>query len=92
MISFDGAWGKRLLGAFKSSYKRKTYQDRFFKLKPPGSTIQYFYSSLSVAQFSFKGSFIVAQSSHVVINDFSVEEKNNIEVLERLSSDIITLK
>ena len=92
LISFAKPRGKRLLGAFESSYKRKTYQDRSFKLKPRGSAIQYFYSSLGMARFSFKWSSIIALSLWLVINDFSAEEKNNVEVLERPSSNIITLK
>ena len=54
--------------------------------------IPYFYHSLGVAWFPFKWSNIVAPSSRVVINEFSVEEKDSVETLEKLSSDIITLK
>ena len=92
LISFAGVRGKRLLGAFESSYKMKTYQDQVFKLKPKASMIPYFYHSSGIARFPFKWSNIVAPSPRVVINDFSLEEKDSVETLERLSSDIITLK
>ena len=92
LISFARVWRKRLLGAFESSYKKKTYHDRFFKLKARGSATQYFYRFLGVAQFPLRWSSIVTPSPRVVISDFFNKEKSHVEVLERLSSDIITSK
>ena len=54
--------------------------------------IPYFYHSSSVVRFPFKWSSIIAPSPRVVISDFSVEEKDSVETLEKLTSDIITLK
>ena len=92
LISFVRVRVKRRLWAFESSYKKKTYQEWFFKLKPGGSATQYFYHSPGVAQFPFRWPSIVTLSPRVVINDVSDEEKSHVEILERLSSDIITLK
>ena len=54
--------------------------------------ILYFYHSSSVVRFPFKWSSIIVPSPRVVITNFSVEEKDSIETLEKLPSDIITLK
>ena len=92
MISFAGVQGKRLLGAFESSYKRKTYQDRIFKLKPKTSMIPNFYHSSDMARFPFKWSNIIVPSPRIVINDFSIKEKDSVETIKKLSLNITTLK
>ena len=53
---------------------------------------QYFYYSSGVARFPFRWTSIVTLSPWVVISDFYDEEKSHVATLEKLSSDIITLK
>ena len=92
LISLTSVRGRRLLGAFESSYKKRTYQDWFFKLRPGGSATQYFYDSSSVTWFPFRWSSFVTPSLQIVLSDFSVENRGHINVLEKLPLDIITLK
>ena len=77
--------------AFESSYKKRTYQDRLFKLKLGSSATKHFFDPTGVMQFLFKWSSFFIPSPRVIPSDFSTKEKGHVDVLEKLSSDINTL-
>ena len=91
-LSFVSIWGKRLLAAFESSYKKRTYQDKFFKLKPGVSVTEHFFNPSGAVRFPFRWSSFVTPSPRVAPNNFSIEEKGHVDVFEKLLSDIITLE
>ena len=81
---------KNLLVAFELSYKKKTYQNRFFKLKPKGLVATHFFDSSSITRFPLKWSPFTLPSPRLTINDFSIEERGHVDVFDKLSSDINT--
>ena len=88
LISFTVVHGRKLLAALESSYKKRSYQDQFFKLRPDGSATPHFFDPLVVARFPFMWSSFITPSPQVVLRDFSSKEKSHVDILKNLSSNL----